>query len=88
LPLWGEFELTALVGIAIALFVVAVGVPLIRLMLQAVAGRDGQRAGDAGDYALQVVAQGEAFRVDDSKRRVPWDGIPRLTGVEGNDSGG
>ena len=81
-------DVPALVAVAIALAVVALGLPVVRLMLRTAAGRDGQRTGDAGDYALQVVSQAEAFRVDDPQRRVPWDGVARLTGVEGNDSGG
>ena len=57
-------------------------------MLHVIAARGGEREGDAAATALQVLAQAGAFRGDDRDRRVPWDGVPRLRGVEGNDGGG
>jgi len=81
-------DLPVPIYVALALIVIALGVPVIRWMLRRVAVQGGHRPGDAAGYALQVLAQSEAFRGDDPGQRVPWDGDPRLTGVEGNDSGG
>jgi len=72
----------------IVIGVVVVGAAVIGLMLRSVAGRGGERDGDAAEYSEQVIAQSGAFRGDDSDSAPAWDGVERLKGVQGNDSGG
>ncbi|MBK5266285.1 MAG: hypothetical protein JJE47_02540 [Acidimicrobiia bacterium] len=71
----------------LGLFAILVAVIVIWAMLREATGRGGEQEGDAAEMASQVIAQSAAFRVDRSQDHAGWDGVERLKGIQGNDSG-